>query len=121
MNQSEQTLGKGGRALGVVTLAALLLVGLFEGLASSASTWGKGIWRLGIGQTLGMFLMVTLLFLYTTHYEIPLLPTNTLLMPCAAVALGVAAWLAIGSQVERSPSPRDWSPVWMALPLLLPQ
>jgi endonuclease/exonuclease/phosphatase family metal-dependent hydrolase len=91
----------------------LILIGL------GARADRRGLWRTAVANGLGMLLFVLLLFAYYISYDLKVPYENVILPPIAA---GILVLCAIGAtrllpQARRSAP--DWTPVWVALALLV--
>jgi len=87
--------------------------------ALGARAEGRGLWRTAVANGLGMFLFVLLIFAYYIGYDLKVPYENAVLPPIAAGILVLCAIGATRLLPQARQSAPDWTPVWVALALLV--
>lgn len=105
--------------IGQVT-AAMLIATILAGLGSQ--TGKSGLARTTVAHGVGMTLLVALLFVYYSRYDVRLPFSNMILPPLAGLIVGLCATgAAVGLPLQRKGRPTNWRPALaVAILLVLP-
>lgn len=97
-------------------LAFPLVAVLFRGLEASADRASR--WRTAVANGIGWLLFALFAFLYYVAYDLPVGIPNAIFAPLAAALMGLGALGVPSTLLRRSPG-WDWTPVTVAVALLL--